>query len=87
MIKKILLFLFLILPTTLFANSLVIVLKKYGETEMHITHLYVQQAGLTSTGDYIIRFENGQELSLGKPSDYEKFIVRYVSDNDRILSG
>jgi hypothetical protein len=85
MTKKILLLLLtLSFANGLYANTLVIDAQKYGETEMHLTELYVLQAGVNAVGDYIIRFENGQELSLGKPTDYQKFYVRYIDDNDII---
>lgn len=66
------------------AHTLIVDGKKAGSTEIHMVYHYVIQAGYNSTGTYIIRFTNGEEISLGKRSHWERFRAVFVMDSDQI---
>jgi hypothetical protein len=87
MVKKILIVILGVsFSLTSLSHTLLVEGKKTGHnTTMRMVYHYVWEAGYDSTGVFMIRFLNGEEISLGKRSHWEKFRASWVHDDDLII--
>lgn len=74
----------LIFSINAFCGTLFIDARRKGHHQDEIiTHLYVADYGYNSEGIFVIRFQNGQVLYLGKPRDWDKFeVIQFVDHNE-----
>ncbi|MBA2654957.1 MAG: hypothetical protein H0U71_07855 [Gammaproteobacteria bacterium] len=84
--KCLLLLMLLLLVTPSFAGTLFITAKERGHGQvLHMQYVHVADFGWNSAGDFIIRFENGEQQSLGRRSQWEYFAAPiFVNDNDQL---
>jgi hypothetical protein len=72
------------LSVTVLADTctLFIKAKKPGDSQgIQYTHLYVTDYGYDTAGIFIVRFKSGEEISLGRRSDWDFFNYICVPDN------
>lgn len=84
--KLLLIILSLIFSATTPAGTLFIYAKKVGhDQDIYFTHVHVADYGWNSAGTFIIRFQDGHQVTLGKASHWERFTTYYVEDDDQLL--
>lgn len=74
------------LALNVFAGTLFITAKKTGHNQdINMTYVHVETYGYNSAGDFVVRFHDGNQISLGKRSSWEQFDYTYINDQDILV--